>query len=75
MNVRSTINKRNEGSPLKNQVMLGAGAPSAVQVMVASLPSNAVRLEGGEIRIGTDAANDDVNVNIKEEVNHWIGSL
>ena len=60
--------------PLKNQVMLGAGAPSAVQVMVASLPSKAVRLEGGEIRIGTDAANDD-QVNIKEEVNHWIGSL
>ena len=42
--------------------------------MVASFPSKAVRLEGGEIRIGTDAANDDV-MNIKEEVNHWIGSL
>ena len=45
-----------------------------MQVMVASFPSNAVRLEGGEIRMGTDAANDD-QVNIKEEVNHWIGSL
>ena len=38
------------------------------------MPSKAVRLEGGEIRIGTDAANDD-QVNIKEEVNHRIGSL
>ena len=52
--------------------MLGAGAPSAVQLMVASFPSKAVKLDGGEIRIGTDAANDD-EMNIKEEVNHWIG--
>ena len=58
---------------MKNQVMLGAGAPSAVQLMVASFPSKAVRLEGGEIRIGTDAANDDV-MNIEElVVNHRIG--
>ena len=66
--------KKNENvsSPLKNQVMLGAGAPSAVQLMVASFPSKAVKLDGGEIRIGTDAANDD-EMNIKEEVNHWIG--
>ena len=41
--------------PLKNHVILGAGAPSAVQEMVASLPSRAVRLPGGEMRIGTDA--------------------
>ena len=54
--------------------MLGAGAPSAVQLMVASFPSKAVKLDGGEIRIGTDAANDDV-MNIKEDVNHWIGQL
>ena len=52
--------------------MLGAGAPSAVQLMVASFPSKAVKLDGGEIRIGTDAANDDA-MNIKGEVNHWIG--
>ena len=45
-----------------------------MQVMVASFPSKAVKLEGGEIRMGTDAANDD-QVNIKEEVNHRIGSL
>ena len=66
--------KKNEnvGSPLKNQVMLGAGAPSAVQLMVASFPSKAVKLDGGEIRIGTDAANDDA-MNIKEKVNHWVG--
>ena len=41
--------------PLKYQVMLGAGAPSAVHEMVASLPSSAVRFAGGSIRIGTDA--------------------
>ena len=42
--------------PLKYQVMLGAGAPSAVQEMVASLPSSAVKFAGGSMRIGTDAA-------------------
>merc|ERR1719208_341165 len=40
--------------PLKYQVMLGAGAPSAVHEMVASLPSSAVKFAGGSIRIGTD---------------------
>ena len=44
---------------MKNQVMLGAGAPSAVHEMVASLPSRAVKFDGGEIRIGTEAENDD----------------
>ena len=48
-----------DSSPLKNQVMLGAGAPSAVHEMVASLPSRAVKFDGGEIRIGTEAENDD----------------
>ena len=42
-------------SPLKYQVTLGAGDPSAVQVMVASFPSRAVTLVGGWIRIGTEA--------------------
>ena len=37
--------------------MLGAGEPSAVQVIVASLPSSAVRLEGGWISIGIEAEN------------------
>ena len=41
--------------PLKNHVMLGAGEPSAVQDIVASLPSKAVRFAGGWSRIGTDA--------------------
>lgn len=35
--------------------MFGAGEPSAVQGMVASLPSRAVWLEGGWIRIGVEA--------------------
>ena len=43
-------------SPLKYQVMLGAGEPSAVQEMVASFPSSAVTLTGGCISIGTEAA-------------------
>lgn len=51
--------KKLDRSPLKNQVMLGAGAPSAVHEMVASLPSRAVKFDGGEIRIGTEAENDD----------------
>ena len=69
------MKNENKGSPLKNQVMLGAGAPSAVQLMVASFPSKAVRLEGGEIRIGTDAANDDVMNIEQQEVNHRTGRL
>ena len=43
--------------PLKYQVMFGAGDPSAVQVIVASFPSSAVRLAGGWIRIGIEAEN------------------
>ena len=42
--------------PLKYQVMLGAGAPSALQDIVASLPSSAVRFAGGWMRMGTEAA-------------------
>ena len=41
--------------PLKNQVMFGAGEPSAVQDIVASFPSSAVKLEGGWIRMGIEA--------------------
>ncbi len=41
--------------PLKNQVMFGAGAPSALHGMVASLPSRAVKLAGGFVRTGDEA--------------------
>jgi len=41
--------------PLKNQVIFGAGAPCALQEIVASLPSNAVRFCGGLIIMGDDA--------------------
>ena len=44
-----------ENLPLKNQVIFGAGAPCALQEMVASLPSNAVRFCGGLTIIGDDA--------------------
>lgn len=37
--------------------MFGAGDPSAVQDIVASLPSSAVKLEGGWIRMGIEAEN------------------
>ena len=50
--------------PLKYQVMLGAGAPSAVQEMVASLPSSAVKLAGGSMRIGTDAAGNKIIIRL-----------
>jgi hypothetical protein len=43
--------------PLKNQVTLGAGAPSALQLMLASIPSRAVRLAGGLVNIGAEAKN------------------
>ena len=46
--------------PLKYQVMLGAGAPSAVHEMVASFPSSAVKFAGGSMRIGTDAAGNKI---------------
>ena len=44
-----------ENLPLKNQVIFGAGAPCALQEIVASLPSNAVRFCGGLIIMGDDA--------------------
>ena len=46
--------------PLKYQVTLGAGAPSARQGIVASFPSNAVKLAGGSIRTGTEAVTKQV---------------
>ena len=45
----------NDNLPLKNQVMFGAGAPCALQEIVASLPSNAVRFCGGLTIMGDDA--------------------
>ena len=57
---------------MKYQVTLGAGAPSAWQLMVASFPSSAVRLAGGKHRVkhyevgnkglnnGTDAAQGNI---------------
>ena len=44
-----------ENLPLKNQVIFGAGAPCALQEIVASLPSNAVKFCGGLIIMGDDA--------------------
>ena len=42
-------------SPLKYQVMFGAGAPSALHEMVASFPSQAVKFWGGFTKTGDDA--------------------
>ncbi len=41
--------------PLRYQVMLGAGAPSAAQGMVASLPSVAVMFDGAFVSTGAEA--------------------
>ena len=41
--------------PLNDHVMLGAGAPSASQGMVASFPSMAVRFVGGLVNTGEEA--------------------
>ena len=41
--------------PLTNQVMLGAGAPCALQEIVASFPSKAVKFCGGFTITGDDA--------------------
>ncbi len=45
-------------SPSRYQVMLGAGAPSASQAMVASIPSRAVTFCGGLIITGEEAGRE-----------------
>ena len=46
------------GLPLKNQVTLGEGAPSASQGIVASLPSRALMFRGGLTSTGDEAAEE-----------------
>lgn len=47
--------------PLKYHVTLGVGAPTALQVMVASLPSKTVRFAGALCIIGGDATSHTVS--------------
>ena len=60
---------------MKYQVTLGAGAPSAWQLMVASFPSSAVRLAGGWINTGTDAAQGNIGLNTGREATQETGKM
>jgi len=45
--------------PLKIHVMLGIGAPPALQLKVSSRPSRTVRFSGGDSMTGAEANSDD----------------